>query len=328
MRKMTIVVAALATCAPITVAAQGQGQGRGRQATRISDMDRNGDGVVTREEWRGSDRAFQLQDWNNDGRLSGDELRPGASRNGPPSSRADQEPRQDAQFGDWTAEAFSDIDRNRDGRIARDEWRYDQESFARADRNRDAVLSRAEFLGDDDNVESIRNRRFNEMDDNRDGRVTRQEWRGSAATFDALDGNRDRVLSGNELDDSGTPSIDFSSVDANRNGSISRDEWHWSEATFTARDANRDGRLTQAEFGQAGQENRGAAYRGGYDRGLAEGRAAGREDRERNQGWDLDGQRELENADSGYEQRLGLRADYQGGYREGFRLGYREGFGR
>jgi Ca2+-binding EF-hand superfamily protein len=328
MRKTAIVVTVLATCASITVAAEGQGRGAGRQTTRITDMDRNGDGVVTREEWGGGDRAFQVQDWNNDGRLSGDELRPVAGQNGQRTGRANQDPTQDAQFDDWTAEAFTELDRNRDGRIAREEWRYDQESFGRADRNRDAVLSRAEFLGDDDNVESGRSRRFDDLDDNRDGRVTRQEWHGSAAAFDARDRNRDRVLSGDELDDSGTPPSDFSSVDVNRNGSISRDEWHWSDATFDARDANRDGRLTRGEYGEAVQQNRGAAYRGGYDRGLTEGRAAGREDRERNQGWDLDGQRELESADSGYEARLGARADYQSGDRGGFRLRYREGFGR
>ncbi|OFW22289.1 MAG: hypothetical protein A3G21_01740 [Acidobacteria bacterium RIFCSPLOWO2_12_FULL_66_21] len=43
--------------------------------------------------------------------------------------------------------------------------------------------------------------------------------------------------------------------------------------------------------------------------------------------WDLEGQRELEQADAGYDQRLGAREDYQAGYRAGFRLGYRQGFG-
>ena len=70
-----------------------------------------------------------------------------------------------------------------------------------------------------------------------------------------------------------------------------------------------------------------AAYRAGYERGMAEGRTAGGEDRTRNQGWDLDGQRELEQADSGYREALGARADYQAGYRAAFRIGYGEGFG-
>ena len=45
-----------------------------------------------------------------------------------------------------------------------------------------------------------------------------------------------------------------------------------------------------------------------------------------NQGWDLEGQRELEQADSGYQPQMGARTDYQAGYRESFRVAYREGF--
>jgi hypothetical protein len=68
------------------------------------------------------------------------------------------------------------------------------------------------------------------------------------------------------------------------------------------------------------------AYRAGYDRGLTEGRQAGHEERVNNRAWDLEGQTELEQADSGYNPSLGPRADYQAGYREAFRRGYREGW--
>jgi hypothetical protein len=71
---------------------------------------------------------------------------------------------------------------------------------------------------------------------------------------------------------------------------------------------------------------RGAAWRSGYDRGIQEGRAAGRADKVAGRGWDLDGQRELERADSGYNPQVGSLNDYQAGYREGFRNAYREGF--
>ena len=46
----------------------------------------------------------------------------------------------------------------------------------------------------------------------------------------------------------------------------------------------------------------------------------------RNQGWDLEGQRELETADSGYQPGLGPKVEYQAGYREAFRRAYREGW--
>ena len=59
----------------------------------------------------------------------------------------------------------------------------------------------------------------------------------------------------------------------------------------------------------------------------SEGRQAGREDKTRRNAWDLEGQRELEQADSGYTTQVGSRSDYQAGYRDGFRRAYAEGFG-
>jgi len=116
---------------------------------------------------------------------------------------------------------------------------------------------------------------------------------------------------------------------------ISRGEWLQSAAAFDRLDTNHDGRLTSIEYaarGSASTTPQGAAsqssaYRAGYERGLAEGRTAGREDKDRNQGWDLEGQRELEQADSGYTSAVGARSDYQAGYRAAFRVGYREGYG-
>ena len=74
------------------------------------------------------------------------------------------------------------------------------------------------------------------------------------------------------------------------------------------------------------RRRRAPAISAGYERGQQDGVQAGREDKPR--GWDLDGQRELETADAGYQPAAGARADYQAGYRAGFRLGYHEGFGR
>ena len=87
-------------------------------------------------------------------------------------------------------------------------------------------------------------------------------------------------------------------------GRLSRQEWDNSPATVLPRQS--------------------AAYRAGYDRGHQEGVQAGREDKPRH--WDLEGQRELETADSGYQPNIGSREEYQAGYRAGFRIGYREGF--
>jgi hypothetical protein len=117
----------------------------------------------------------------------------------------------------------------------------------------------------------------------------------------------------------------FADIDSNFDGIITRDEW---TAAFSRVDADQDGRVTQREFANAAITDlaqHSAAYRAGYERGRQEGIQAGKEDKPRH--WDLEGQRELETADSGYEPRMGSREEYQAGYRAGFRLGYREGFG-
>jgi Ca2+-binding EF-hand superfamily protein len=320
-RRMSLAVAFVVAVPVISVAQREQ------VANRFEAMDRNRDGTITRQEWTGSDRSFTVHDWNGDGVLSGEEVRPGARRQRTQNSDAvfDSAYR-DYEFDDWTERGFIGLDHNRDGRLTSDEWHFNREGFRRADHNRDGSITRAEFLGEDGWDDDVEDRVAN-MDVNRDGRVTREEWHGTREAFDRLDGNRDGVLSGTEVNGAEPPPDLFSSVDVNRDGQITRDEWHWSRASFDQRDLNRDGRLAREEFAPAAQ-TQSRAYQAGYERGRTEGLHAGREDRERNQGWDLEGQRELEGADSGYNQSVGSRAEYQAGYRDGFRAAYREGFGR
>jgi Ca2+-binding EF-hand superfamily protein len=324
-----VVVAVLAISVPELAAAQGRGRGhakKDRAPIRFAEMDRNNDRVITRDEWRGSDRSFAVHDWNQDGRLSDDEVRVGAARTTTSDRPFDSEDRE-YEFDDWTARGFTNLDHNRDGRITRDEWHFDREGFRRADHNGDGVISRAEFLYEDDEDDD-RGDWFVNLDANRDNRISRDEWHASAGRFAALDANHDGVITRAEMLGSEPPPDLFTSVDVNHDRIITVDEWHWSRASFQARDLDHNGRLSREEFnGVASQPAASAAYRAGQERGLAEGREAGRGDKQQTGVWDLEGQRELETADSGYEPRFGPRAEYQAGYREAFRRGYREGFG-
>lgn len=320
----------LAVAIVLTVAVGQTAAAQRERAMRFQGLDRNNDGRITRAEWKGSDQSFKVHDWNGDGVLSGDEVRPGARRvERENRDRNFDTPDREYQFDDWTVRGFNGLDHNRDNRITADEWHFDRESFRRVDHNRDGVISRSEFLNEDaEDQDDDREDRFAYLDVNGDNRISRGEWHGSRANFDILDDNRDGVLTRIEVFGTEPPPDLFTSVDANRNGTIARDEWHWSLGTFDRLDKNRDAQLTREEFlGTVPGATRSQAYRAGYDRGLIEGSAAGREDRERNQGWDLEGQRELEQADSGYDPRMGPRPDYQAGYREAFRVAYREGFG-
>jgi Ca2+-binding EF-hand superfamily protein len=97
---------------------------------RFQGMDRNGDRRISRNEWRGNDQSFANHDWNGDGILSGDEVRPGAQ----------------GEDGDWNGERgwedrFESLDRNDDGYLYRDEWPGGDRLFSLLDLNRDGRVS-------------------------------------------------------------------------------------------------------------------------------------------------------------------------------------------
>ena len=169
--------------------------------------------------------------------------------------------------------------------------------------------------------------RFRAMDRNRDGVVTRAEWQGSDQSFRQQDRNGDGILSGDEVRvGQGADMVNvFTLVDLDANGKVTTQEWR---RAFTQLDVNRDGSLTEDELWPRNiPPVLTQAFKAGRDRGLNDGRQAGREDREQRGAWDLEGQRELEQADAGYRGELGPRDQYQAGYREGFRQGYAEGYG-
>jgi Ca2+-binding EF-hand superfamily protein len=218
-------------------------------AIRFRGMDSNNDGRIARNEWRGSDQSFNVHDWNNDGVLSGDEVRPGGRR--ATNSENEDFSASNTRFQNWTEAGFRNLDHNGDGVVSSREWHYDFEGFSRADRNRDGILSRQEFLSTD--MDDDRDDQFQFLDANRNGRVEKSEWHGSADAFDWLDRNRDGVLSRVEVVGNRARNEDeFASLDVDNDRRLSRDEWHWSRRSFDQRDTNGDGLLTRREFDSGG----------------------------------------------------------------------------
>ena len=109
--------------------------------------------------------------------------------------------------------------------------------------------------------------RFQAMDRNEDGVISRSEWRGSDQSFKVHDWNNDGVLSGDEVRvganrdatdddfDQGNRQVfrnwterGFANLDRNDDGRISRAEWFYDREAFVRADRNGDGVLTRAEF--------------------------------------------------------------------------------
>ena len=238
------------------------------------------------------------------------------------------------------------MDSDRDGVVTRSEWQGQNGAFHLHDTNKDGVLSGTEIWEQGQLPRRGRERAgtpfhdwtaggFATLDKNNDRRLTADEWRYDRQLFATGDKNGDGVLTRAEfLSQGGTDAQpdQFRTLDSDRDGVIERSEWHQPIAAFSALDRNRDNVITREEYREvaatSGVVERSAAYRAGFERGKIEGRAAGREDRDRNQIWDLEGQRELEGADSGYTASIGDKREYQTGYREGFRQFYGEGWER
>ena len=102
---------------------------------RFNGLDMNNDGRISRAEWRGNDVSFGNHDWNRDGVLSGDEVRPGATRPAHPAGPA----------GPASHVRFDSLDLNNNGVIVPAEWRAGHRIFDRLDTNDDGRVTPAEF---------------------------------------------------------------------------------------------------------------------------------------------------------------------------------------
>jgi Ca2+-binding EF-hand superfamily protein len=181
MRKIVLAAAGFAALAGAAGLALAQNNATPREPHGLFQADANNDGTLTRQEFdAGRDATFARLDANNDGALSREEMR--AMREGHRGHR-----RGGGMHGLTRADA------NNDGNITRDEFlARPLEHFDRLDANDDGVISAAERPQRGDRAERGPRRDRPHLDGDNDGQISRAEFAAmGAGRFERLDANSD-----------------------------------------------------------------------------------------------------------------------------------------
>jgi Ca2+-binding EF-hand superfamily protein len=227
MKRTQSLILSAAFALPLCLSAQTWG-------TDFPATDRNGDGIVSRSEWRGNNRTFNQHDSNRDGVLSGNEL-PGYVDDRD-RYRDQTRNRPQARGGGG---GVGKLDQNRTGRVEGHEWPYNQQLFHKLDTDADSTLSA-------DELRNIETATMDELDMNRNRRIDPDEWPGGFAKFEQLDQDKDGRVTSREYFDRGGAwqrRDRFDSWDTNKDGVIQSHEWKTAPAMFRRMDTTRNSKI-------------------------------------------------------------------------------------
>jgi Ca2+-binding EF-hand superfamily protein len=146
---------------------------------------------------------------------------------------------------------FARYDKNKDGKVTRDEFKGGKTLFDAYDADKDDVLVMDEIK---EAKQAAAGPNFRELDTDKDGFVTRREWQGTQEEFDAVDldhdgvwSKLDRALEKRHVQAKG----EIQMFDTDKNGVISSDEWTTGGrdvGSFRVRDLNKNGSLDLEEL--------------------------------------------------------------------------------
>ena len=196
-------------------AAKGKGatSNPSKSQTIIQNMDKDGDGKLSRDEWTGQAKFYDQIDANRDKRLTTQELTAhydslagsnGGKKTGGKGTARKSKPKN-------PKELITIMDKDDDGKISRNEWTGQAKFYDQIDANQDAHLTLKELTAHfaaiaksgggkksggkaKDPKEMIK-----KMDTDGDGLIAREEWKGQTVDYDKIDINRDARLSAAEL---------------------------------------------------------------------------------------------------------------------------------
>jgi len=176
----------------------------GADAIRMQGLDADGDGRITRAEWKGNDTSFGQHDKNGDGFLAGAEITPGEPLTDNEDPSDDWKEWWDFHQGQFDTGAFDGMDRDENQSVSREEFAGSPALFDRLDRDHDGVITQQEY--EDREYRNVtREALFGKMDVNGNGRLEPSEWWWSRDAFALVDRDSNGWITPQELLHRGEP---------------------------------------------------------------------------------------------------------------------------
>ncbi|MCI0586070.1 MAG: EF-hand domain-containing protein [Planctomycetes bacterium] len=221
-------------------------------------LDADGDGAIARSEWKGDGAEFDRLDADKDGRLAGEEL-----RGRPGEGRQRQRP------GPLEGGNPMEHDQNADGKLSPKE--FSAYLFSRLDADRDGSLVSEDLQGipfppryNTGQEGTGRERLMQDLDHDRDGKVSAAEFVLPERLWRLFDRDRDDFVKADEIPRPGEGrgpggrrpegleirSVEdaLSRMDSNKDGELTSAEWKAPRQFFDRFDGDKDGKLTRTEL--------------------------------------------------------------------------------
>jgi Ca2+-binding EF-hand superfamily protein len=195
---------------------------------RVKEMDKNGDGKVSREEFTGAPERFDRADRNKDGFLDASDFE-GAMREGAGRMR------------ERMRERRKQLDKDGDGRVSREEYSGEL-PFDQLDKNQDGYLDDADMPKGPDGKDGRAPGRKEPKEPGAMEPGTMEPGNGPGAGKGRGQGGRKPALSAEAL----------RRFDSNADGKVTKDEFPGNEQRFAQLDKNGDGALTPDDLEQPG----------------------------------------------------------------------------